>query len=120
MGNLITKTKNKIMSSDLYQKAIVAACTLSLALPRTAMADSVNINGGITKMVSYVSMVVSGVGIIYAIVAIFNWVSAIKQEEPERASKAIVNVFVAALLILIGPITSIIIKAFGVSNTYGL
>ena len=54
-----------------------------------------------------------GVGIIYALIAIFNWVSAVKQEDAERQSKSIVNIFIAGLLILIKPISIVIINALG-------
>lgn len=96
--------------------------TPMLFVPNMAMAS---FKDAVTKMIDIVSSLFMGVGIVYALIAVFNWVSAIKQEDAERQSKAITNIFVAGLLILIKPITSAIIVAlapdqagqFGFSDT---
>lgn len=119
MKQIYVRTKNKFLTSRLYQKLAVAFCLVTMSLANPVMAD-IDIDSGITEMVKYVSLIVSGVGFIYGIIAVFKWVSAIKQEDSERASQAIVNVFIAALLVAIGPITLAIMSAFGATKTYGL
>lgn len=85
-----------------------------------AEASGFNASGGIKKMTSYVCSILMGVGIIYGLIAVFNWVSAVKQEDAERQSKSIVNVFIAGLLIVIKPISVAIISAFGGSDAAGM
>lgn len=103
--NSITATKAKMsLMAGMAMLAVNNACYA---------AGAFNPNGAIKEMAGYATAIVSGVGIIYAIIAVFNWVSAIKQEDSERASKSIINVFIAGLLILIGPITAAIINALG-------
>lgn len=120
MKQIYVRTKNKFLTSRLYQKLAVAFCLVTMSLANPVMAADIDIDSGITEMVKYVSLIVSGVGFIYGIIAVFKWVSAIKQEDSERASQAIVNVFIAALLVAIGPITLAIMSAFGATKTYGL
>lgn len=113
--------KNKIQQSVLYQKCVVLLGLILTQLAiRPAYAEDINIKGGITKMVEYVSLIVCGVGIIYFVIAVFKWISAIKQDDPERASAQITNVFVAIVLIGIGGIAAALLSAFGVTETYGL
>ena len=117
---LKTSAQNYIATHPSLAKASATLGLMAMAIGNPAMADF-NPSNAITKMVGYVTAIISGVGIIYAIVAVFNWVSAIKQEDSERQSKAIVNVFIAGLLIAIGPIAAVIINALGGSaGSYGL
>ena len=120
------KMKTTLVTNPKCQRLAVlgamASMQLSYYVTNAVLAAGPNIKGGIKELVTYVSLAVSGVGIVYAIIAIFNWVSALKQDEPERASKAIINVVIAVFLCLVGPITLAILKAFGVSDadSYGL
>lgn len=70
-----------------------------------------NAQGGVTTMAGYVFTIICGVGIIYFGISVFNWVSAIKQEDPDRQGKAIVNIFIAGLLIVIKPISMAVMSA---------
>lgn len=119
MKQMILRAKNKFLTNKHYQKLAMSMLVFSMSLANPAYA-AIDVAGGITAMVKYVSMIVSGVGIIYAVIAIFKWVSAIKQDDSERASQQIINVFIAMLLIAIGPITAVLLRAFGATNTYGL
>ncbi len=128
MKRIIEKTKNHISyqltkfcveHQDLVKPVLIAGMSPLLFMNNVSAAA--NIDGAIKVMVGYVTSVIAGVGIIYALVAIFNWVSAIKQEDAERQSKSITNVFVAGLLIMIKPISAAIIDALGGSSgNYGL
>lgn len=127
MKTRLNQMKSTLINNPACQRAAIAGALASMQLSQLATnavfaASGPNIQGGIKQMVTYVSGAVSGVGIIYAIIAIFSWVSALKQDEPERASKAIVNVVIAVFLCLVGPITALILKGFGVSNasSYGV
>ena len=62
-------------------------------------------------MISIATTVVLGVGVIMAIMAVFNWISAIHEEDSARQSKSIIRVVIALILILIKPITKAIINA---------
>ena len=115
------KAKNKVQEQvDTFQANLAV---YSYRIPILAAVGTVpflvmdtyanNLNNAIKTMVNLASTVVMGVGSIYAVIAIFNWVSAIRQEDAERQSKAIVNVFVAALLIAIKPITKLLISQLG-------
>lgn len=112
-----TKTVNTMMTNPTVAKSAIVAGMLPMLLNQSAFATSQMI-GAITNMVGVASTVVMGVGIVYAIIAVFNWVSAIKQEDSERASKSIVNIFVAVALILIKPITSAVLSGIGDSGNY--
>ena len=115
-------TVNEFMARHPKQvNAIVGTgMALSIAcnqLMMTSFADATSsIESGIKQMVSIVSTVIMGVGIIMAIMAIFNWVSAIHEEDSARQSKSIVRVVIAAILILIKPVSYMIINAVS-SNT---
>jgi uncharacterized membrane protein YidH (DUF202 family) len=118
-NTLVAKIAPKITAAKA--KLTMAFALGSLGITGSALAaDGFDPTNAITKMVGYVSAIISGVGVIYGVVAIFNWVSAVKQEDSERASKSIINVFIAGLLICIGPIAAVIITALGGTNTYGL
>lgn len=126
MKSHLNQMKTTFINNPTCQRAAIAGALAAMQLSQYAnnavLAAGPNVTKGIKSMVSYVTMAVSGVGIIYAIIAIFAWISAIKQEEPERASKAIVNVVIAVFLVLVGPITAAILSAFGVSDAddYGI
>lgn len=82
----------------------------------TVYADSdatSKISDGIGAMISIATTVVLGVGVIMAIMAVFNWISAIHEEDSARQSKSIIRVVIALILILIKPIAHVIIKAIG-------
>lgn len=116
-----TKTVNTMMTNPTVAKSAIVAGMLPMLLNQSAFATSQATNqmtGAITNMVDVASTVVMGVGIVYAIIAVFNWVSAIRQEDSERASKSIVNIFVAVALILIKPITSAVLSGIGDSGHY--
>lgn len=118
-NELKSKLAEKI--STAKTKFVVATAVFNMSVVNYCYADGdFNPSGAIQKMASYATAVISGVGVIYGIVAVFNWVSAIKQEDSERASKAIVNVFIAGLLICIWPITKAILTAFGGDGVAGL
>lgn len=93
-------------------KPVVATGMAAMMGTSNVLADF-SPNTAVTTMAGYVCSILMGVGIIYALIAIFNWVSAVKQEDAERQSKSIVNVFIAGLLILIKPISIAIINALG-------
>ena len=118
--------KTTFINNPTCQRVAIAGALAAMQLSQYAnnavLAAKPNVTNGIKSMVTYVTGAVSGVGILYAIIAIFAWVSAIKQDEPERASKAIVNVVIAVFLALVGPITAAILKGFGVSDagSYGV
>ena len=65
----------------------------------------------ISKMVDISSTIIAGVGIVWLVMAVFNWVSAIRQEDSERASKSIMNIFIAVAMILVKVIASVIANA---------
>ena len=116
-----TKTVNTMMTNPTVAKSAIVAGMLPMLLNQSAFATSATTSGmdsAIKNMVGIASTVVMGVGIVYAIIAVFNWVSAIKQEDSERASKSIVNIFVSVALILIKPITSEVLKNIGNSSGY--
>lgn len=104
--------------------AIATSLMLSSAFANTfVLADAgitTKIVKVITEMVSIATTVVMGAGVLFLIIAIFNWVSAIKQDEPERASKGPQNVIIAALMCLVKPITVIILNALGLDQDFGL
>ena len=126
MRSHLNQMKTTFINNPTCQRVAIAGALAAMQLSQYAnnavLAAGPNVTKGIKQMVSYVTMAVSGVGILYAIIAIFSWVSAIKQDEPERASKAIVNVVIAIFLALVGPITAAILGAFGVSSaaSYGI
>lgn len=72
---------------------------------------SEKISEGVQEMISIATTVVLGVGVIMAIMAVFNWISAIHEEDSARQSKSIIRVVIALILILIKPITKAIINA---------
>ena len=123
MRSHLNQMKTTFINNPTCQRVAIAGALAAMQLSQYAnnavLAAGPNVKSGIKSMVTYVTAAVSGVGILYAIIAIFAWVSAIKQEEPERASKAIVNVVIAIFLALVGPITAVILKAFGVSDAGG-
>lgn len=86
----------------------------------SVLAAGFDASGGVATMTSYVCSILMGVGVIYGLIAVFNWVSAVKQEDAERQSKSIVNVFIAGLLIVIKPISVAIITAFGGKDAAGM
>ncbi len=111
-----SKVKNNISTFALNHpdlaKSVAAIGVTTAMISNQVMADF-DPTTAITKMAGYVCSILMGVGIIYALIAIFNWVSAIKQEDAERQSKSIVNIFIAGLLIAIKPISVVIINALG-------
>ena len=108
---------NKFILShpSLIKPVAIAGIATSMA-SNSVLAAGFNAAGGVKAMTSYVCSILMGVGVIYGLIAVFNWVSAVKQEDAERQSKSIVNVFIAGLLIVIKPISIVIIKAFGGSD----
>ena len=113
ISNVKSNVTNFIQTNPNLAKPIAIAGMTVTMLSNSVLADGFNSNGAIKTMVGYVTSILMGVGIIYALIAIFNWVSAIKQEDAERQSKSIVNVFIAGLLIAIKPISVAIISAMG-------
>lgn len=112
-GNIETFMFNH---QDLVKPVVAAGLAASMLTSQVLAAGTYNPSGGVKVMVGYVCSILMGVGIIYALIAIFNWVSAIKQEDAERQSKSIVNVFIAGLLIAVKPISVAIINAMGGSD----
>lgn len=128
MKNLISKIKNGCMNiyykfaakhPKLVRRVVAFGFGISMAANEAtsvvlAADDATSkISNGIKAMISIATTVVLGVGVIMAIMAIFNWVSAMHEEDSARQSKSIVRVIIALILILIKPIAHIIINAIG-------
>lgn len=115
--NNVTKLKNNIQSGRLKAAAVASSFVVPFMYFDQALASSnVNLKGGVKTMVGYVTTIVLGVGLIYALIAVLNWIAAIKQEDPERQTKSIINVFIAGALCLVKPIAKAILKAMNVSG----
>ena len=100
-----------VANSPEAVKPVLASGLVPGLLFNPASADGFNAQGGINTMAGYVFTIICGVGIIYFGISVFNWVSAIKQEDPDRQGKAIVNIFIAGLLIVIKPISMAVMSA---------
>lgn len=124
MKKLFLKIKNRCINEiyeitakhpKTFKKIVTLGVSASLFVNQTmpvATADATSkISNAIKQMVSIVSTVIMGIGIIMAIIAIFNWVSAMHEEDSARQSKSITRVIIAAILIIIKPITVMIVKA---------
>lgn len=124
MKKLFQKIKNGCINTfykfaakhpKLVRSVVGLGLGISMAVNEQATVFAGNatetVQNGITQMVSIVSTVVMGVGIIMAIMAIFNWVSAIHEEDSARQSKSIVRVVIAIILIIIKPVSAMIVKA---------
>ena len=115
---MVTKVKQNFMqqwalfiaNSPEAVKPVLASGLVPGLLFNPTAADC-NAQGGVTTMAGYVFTIICGVGIIYFGISVFNWVSAIKQEDPDRQGKAIVNIFIAGLLIVIKPISMAVMSA---------
>ncbi len=112
---------NKFMLNNpsLVKPTAIAGIAAAMA-SNSVLAAGFDASGGVATMTSYVCSILMGVGVIYGLIAVFNWVSAVKQEDAERQSKSIVNVFIAGLLIVIKPISVAIITAFGGKDAAGM
>ncbi len=93
-------------------KPMASLMIATMSITQTVLADF-DPSNATNVLFNYATAIVSGVGIVYAVIAIFNWVSAMKQEDAERQSKALVNIFIAGILIAIGVVTRVIISALG-------
>lgn len=124
MKKLFLKIKNRCINEiyeitskhpKAFKRIVTLGVSTSLFVNETmpvAMADATSkISNAIKQMVSIVSTVIMGIGIIMAIIAIFNWVSAMHEEDSARQSKSITRVIIAAILIIIKPITVMIVRA---------
>lgn len=116
ISNAISKAKSNVTtfmySTPYLAKPIAIAGTVSMMATNAVFADF-SPDKAISKMVGYVTSILMGVGIIYAFIAIFNWVAAMKREDAESQSKQIVNIFIAGILIAIKPVSIVIINALG-------
>lgn len=124
MKKLFLKIKNRCINEiyeitskhpKAFKRIVTLGVSTSLFVNETmpvAMADATSkISNAIKQMVSIVSTVIMGIGIIMAIIAIFNWASAMHEEDSVRQSKSITRVIIAAILIIIKPITVMIVRA---------
>lgn len=101
---------NKLGKTKLVATVLTAMATISGQAYATDGFDPTNAT---RVLFGYATAIVSGVGVIYAVIAIFNWVSAMRQDDAERQSKALINIFIAGVLIAIGAVTGVIINALG-------
>lgn len=106
------KAKRPEMLATVTSIGVGGAMAFNDLFMKVAAVDANSqIQSGIIKMVSIVSTVVMGVGIILTLVAIFNWIGAVNEEDSARQSKAIVRVVIGGILIIIKPVTYMIVKA---------
>lgn len=105
-ANVISFTQ---YTPHLTKTALTAGFAVAL-MTNAAFADF-SPGTAVNTMTGYITQIVSGVGTIYAFISVFNWLSAVKQEDPDRASKSIVNVFIAGALIAIGVISNAVVSA---------
>jgi hypothetical protein len=100
----------------------VMACVpyMALALHGGAMADyKDSVQKVINELVSIASVVCSGAGVIVTIMAVYNWLSALKQQDSERAASNVTNILIGVVLIFIGPIIQAILKLAGINYVDG-
>ena len=70
-------------------------------------------DAALETIVGWVTTIVLAVGLVYVLIAGMNFFSAIKNEDSERQSKAVMNIFIGLGLCLIKPIVVILLKAVG-------
>lgn len=91
----------------------VAMAASSSGVQTLGFAAGFDPNGALYLIVSWVTTIILAVGLVYMLVAGMNFFSAIKQEDSERQSKSVMNLFIALGICLIKPIVILLLDAVG-------